>query len=151
MLDEDLAELYGTTTKRLNEQVGRNPDRFPGDFVFRLTAHEFDRLRSQNATSSWGGRRYPPRAFTEHGVLALAGVLRTDVAAQASIAIVRTFVRMRQVLATHEEIARRLAYIEERSEEHDEQLVALFEAIHRLLNPPDDHDERERIGFKSGR
>lgn len=88
--------------------------------------------------------------FTEHGALALAGVLRTDVATQASIAIVRAFVRMREVLATHEETARRLAYLEDRSEEHDERLTALFEAIHGLLNPPDDHDGRERIGFKPG-
>ena len=93
MLDQDLAGLYGVETKVLNQAVSRNRERFPEDFMFRLTREEFENLKSQIVTSSWGGRRYPPYAFTEHGILMLSGVLRSEQAVQVNIAIMRAFVR----------------------------------------------------------
>ncbi len=98
MLDQDLAELYEVETKRLNEQVKRNKDRFPDDFMFQLTKHEFEILKSQNATSSWGGRRTPPYAFTEHGVLMLSSVLKSKRATEVNIHIMRIFTKMRELL-----------------------------------------------------
>ncbi len=142
MLDEDLAALYGVATKRLNEQVSRNRERFPADFMFRLTVQELDNLRSQNATSSWGGRRYRPRAFTEQGVAMLSSVLRSRQAAQVNIAIVRTFVRLRQVLATHEDLARKVA-------QHDQQIGALFKHVQALLDKPLDPPKKRSIGFNN--
>src|SRR2546430_5754893 len=117
MLDSDLAELYGVTTKRLNEQVKRNIDRFPADFMFQLNQEESDRLRSQFATSKHGrgGRRYQPYVFTEHGALKLASVLNNEMAIQANIQIVRAFVRLREMLATHHEIARKIAEMEKKN------------------------------------
>src|SRR5579875_1408688 len=109
MLDANLAELYGVTTKRLNEQVRRNIDRFPDDFMLKLTREEVEALRSQFATSSsWGGRRYNPLAFTEQGVAMLSGVLRSQRAVQVNIAIMRAFVKLREMLASHRDLARRL-------------------------------------------
>src|SRR5439155_18119644 len=112
MLDEDLAAVYRTTTKRLNEQVNRNPERFPDDFAFLLTWQEVADLKSQTATSSWGGRRKLHRAFTEHGALMLASVLRTPIAVLASVYVVRAFVRMRELVLTRRELASKLAEIE---------------------------------------
>ena len=136
MLDEDLAELYGVTTKRLNEQVTRNQERFPGDFSFRLTRSELAHLRSQIATSSWGDRRYLPRAFTAHGAVMLANVLRTPVAIGASIQVVRAFVRLREMVAANKELARQLALLEQKLVEHDGQLEVVFDAIRKLMQPP---------------
>ncbi len=141
MLDSDLAELYGVPTKRLNEQVSRNLDRFPEDFMFQLTRDEFANLKSQIATSSWGGRRTAPRAFTEHGVAMLSAVLRSPQAVQVSLAVVRTFVRLRRVLLTNEDLARKVA-------QHDEEIGVLFEHIQALLGPPDT-PEKPRIGFRA--
>lgn len=131
IMDSDLAELYEVMTGRLNEQVKRNISRFPEDFAFQLTQEEFDILISQNAISSsaYGGRRKLPWAFTEHGTLMLSSILRSDRAAQVNIAIVRAFVRMREILATHKEVARKI-------EEHDRQISNLYEHVKRLLSPP---------------
>jgi hypothetical protein len=142
MLDADLAELYGVPTKRLNEQVTRNLERFPPDFLFELTAEEFDDLRSQIATSSWGGRRYLPRAFTEQ-VAMLSSVLRSKPAVQVNVAIVRTFVRLRRLLHANEQLARKVA-------EHDQQIAVLFEHVRTLLEPSEPPD-KPRIGFAPAR
>jgi len=109
MLDADLAGLYGVAMKVLMQAVRRNRSRFPHDFMFRLTAVELTNLRSQFVTSSWGGRRHPPHAFTEHGVAMLSSVLRSRRAVDANIAIMRTFVRLRQLSLSHDELARKLA------------------------------------------
>ncbi len=138
MLDSDLAELYEVETKRLNEQVKRNARRFPTDFAFQLTDEEFEHLRSQNATSRWGGRRYPPYAFTEQGVAMLSSVLRSDRAADVNVAIMRTFVRMREVLATHKDVARKI-------EEHDHHIAVLYDQLDRLLHPP--QSPKRKIGY----
>ena len=130
MLDADLAELYQVETGALVRAVKRNRDRFPEDFAFQLSKEEFDDLRSQIGISSWGGRRYPPYAFTEQGVAMLSGVLRSKRAVQVNVAIMRTFVRMRRMLATNQELARKVA-------QHDEEIGILFEHIQGLLEPPD--------------
>ena len=136
MLDFDLAELYGVSTKRLNEQLKRNLERFPRDFAFQLTEHEVSRLRSQFATSNdtadkgHGGRRYLPWAFTEHGVAMLAGVLNSPQAIHANILIVREFIRMRVVLNSNTEFERRLSELESGCEIRFEMA---FEAIRELM------------------
>jgi hypothetical protein len=145
MLDEDLAAVYRTTTKRLNQQVNRNLDRFPDDFAFLLTWQEVENLKSQIVTSSWGGRRKLPRVFTERGAVMLAGVLSTPVAVLASVQVVRAFVRMRGLLLTQRELARKLAEIEKSVPRHDHEIQAVFEAIRQLLENPS--AQRGRIGF----
>jgi phage regulator Rha-like protein len=145
MLDEDLAEIYGVTTKRLNEQVKRNLDRFPADFMFQLSKEEYAQLRSQFATSRWGGRRYPPFAFTEHGTVMLASVLNSPVAVQASIQVVRAFIRLREIMATHKELARKLSALEKK---YDERFQVVFEAIRKLMESPSGKPKR-KIGFHS--
>jgi len=133
LLDSDLAELYGVETKALTRAVRRNTDRFPADFMFRLSKNEFDQLRRHFGTSSqWGGRRYPPYAFTEHGIAMLSSVLHSDRAAKVNIEIVRTFVRLRRLLATHEDLARKLAALERR---YDDQFKVVFDAIRQLMEP----------------
>jgi hypothetical protein len=136
MLDADLAVLYRVTTKQLNQQVRRNLDRFPTDFAFRLTREEFTILRSQIVTSSlaWGGRRYPPYAFTEHGAVMLASVLNSPIAVQASIQVVRAFIRLRELLISHKELAKRLDELEAK---YDKQFAIVFEAIRQLMTPPE--------------
>ncbi len=131
MLDQDLAELYGTTTKRVNEQVRRNLARFPRDFMFQLTPEEWRDLRSQIATSSseHGGRRYPPLAFTEHGAVMLANVLSSRRAVTASILVVRTFVRLRELLTTHEALSRRIDAVDRR---HAHNFAHLFGELLKL-------------------
>ena len=148
MLDEDLAELYQVETKRLNEQVKRNMLRFPKDFMFQLTGQEFENLKSQIATSSWGGRRKLPFAFTEQGVAMLSTVLRSNRAVQASVAIMRAFVQLRQILGSHAELARKLAQLERRIEGHDTAIRSLFDAIRQLMNPPQP-EKKGRIGFQA--
>jgi len=124
MLDSDLADLYGVPTSRLNEQFKRNRDRFPADFALQLTKDEFDSLMSQIAISNSGrgGRRKPPRAFTEHGVAMLSSVLRSKKAVQVNISIVRTFIRLREILATHRDLARKV-------QEHDRQISNLYKIV----------------------
>lgn len=148
MLDSDLAELYGVTTKRLNEQAKRNQERFPADFMFQLTHEEIKSLRSQVATSNprRGGRRYRPYAFTEHGAIMAASVLNTHRAIEVSVYVVRAFVKLREMLRTHKELARKLAELEKRIEGHDEEIMALFEAIRQLMEPPE--KPAKRIGFR---
>ena len=147
MLDGDLAALYGVTTKRLNEQVKRNLDRFPEDFMLRLTADEASRLRSQFATSKnpgRGGRRYAPLAFTEHGAVMLASVLSSQVAVATSVQVVRAFVRLRQILESNADLARKLEDLEKR---YDGQFRVVFQAIRELMAPPE--SPPKRIGFKA--
>lgn len=145
LLDADLAGLYGVETKRLVEAVKRNRDRFPNDFMFQLTSEEFDILRSQSATSSqWGGRRYPPYAFTEQGVAMLSGVLRSKRAVQVNVEIMRAFVRLRRLLATNEQLSRKLNALERK---YDEQFKVVFDAIRELMKPLETPPKRGRIGF----
>jgi ORF6N domain len=147
MLDSDLAAIYGVPVKRLNEQVGRNPDRFPATFGFKLVEKEWDSLRSQIATSKGrGGRRYLPWVFTEHGALQLASVLNSKIAVEASIRAVQVFISMREQLAAHKELAGKLAELESRITGHDEALQNLFEAIRQLIEPPLPENRRQ-IGF----
>ena len=143
MLDADPAELYEVSTKRLNEQVRRNSRRFPSDFMFQLTKDEYEILRSQFATSSWGGRRYLPFAFTEQGVAMLSSVLESERAVLVNVEIMRTFVKLREILATHKDLARKL---EELEKKYDEQFAVVFEAIRELMTPPEPPPKR-RIGF----
>jgi hypothetical protein len=149
MLDGDLAKLYGVSTKRLNEQVRRNIARFPEDFMFQLTAEEGDSLRSQFATSKpgRGGRRYHTYAFTEQGVAMLSSVLNSERAIEVNIAIMRAFVRLREILATHKDLARKLEKIEKRLGQHDEKFQIVFEAIRQLMTPPPEPEKKRRIGF----
>jgi hypothetical protein len=151
MLDSDLAALYGVSTKRLNEQVKRNRDRFPGDFCFGMTHDEHASLRSQNATFDAGRgehRKYPPRVFTEHGALMAASVLNSPRAVQMSIFVVRAFLRLREWAAGHAELAAKLTELEHRVAGHDEDLKAIVRAIRQLTEPPS--APRRRIGFKGG-
>jgi len=132
MLDSDLAALYGVETRALIQAVHRNIERFPEDFMFQLTREEFDSLKSQDVISSrgWGGRRYPPYAFTEQGVAMLAGVLRSERAVQVNIEIMRAFVRLRAMLAADRDLSRRLDALERR---YDAQLKTVIEAIRQLM------------------
>jgi hypothetical protein len=146
MLDSDLAELYGVTTKRLNEQVRRNLSRFPADFVFQLTESESDLLRSQIATSKIGrgGRRYLPYVFTEQGVAMLSSVLNSERAIKVNIEIMRAFVRFRQILSSNKELSRRLDELEKK---YDAQFKMVFDAIRQLMAPPEPEPPKKRIGF----
>jgi len=132
MLDSELAALYGVSTGALNQAVRRNLDRFPEDFMFSLTRKEAENLKSQIVTSTWGGRRKLPSAFTEHGVAMLAGVLRSDRAVQMSIAIVRTFVRMREMIVAHKDIAARVEKLERSHDRTASVIEILVEDIDRL-------------------
>lgn len=145
MLDSDLAELYGVTTKRLNEQVRRNLKRFPEDFMLQLNADEASLLRSQFATSNVGrgGRRYLPYAFTEQGVAMLSTVLNSERAIQVNIAIMRTFVQLREMLATHKDLAQKLEALEKK---YDRQFKVVFDAIRQLMGP-EEPPKQQRIGF----
>jgi phage regulator Rha-like protein len=146
MIDSDLAELHGVTTKRLNEQVRRNLDRFPEDFMFQLTRAELESLRSQFATSNIGrgGRRHLPYAFTEHGAVMLANVLKSKVAIQASIQVVRAFVRLREMLATSAEFAQRLTAVEKKVGQHAVLIATILEKVAEPPSPP----KRRPIGFR---
>lgn len=147
MLDSDLAEVDGVAVKRLNEQVKRNASRFPTDFAFQLTAEEVTNLKSQIATSNKGrgGRRKLPFAFTEHGAIMLASVLNSDVAVEASVRVVRTFVRLREMIAAHAELNQRLDEMERRVAGHDEDLQKVFAAIRQLIEPP--ASEQREMGY----
>jgi len=148
MLDSHLALLYGVPTKRLNEQVRRNISRFPDDFMFQLTEDEYELLRSQNATSKSGsgGRRYLPLAFTEQGVAMLSTVLNSERAIQVNIVIMRAFVKLREILSTHRDLAQKLEELERKYETHDRQIKSIFEAIRQLMLPPE--KPKRQIGFK---
>lgn len=145
LLDADLARLYGVTTGNLNKAVNRNRDRFPADFMFRLTAKEARNLRFQFGISSWGGRRVLPYAFTEQGVAMLSSILNSERAVSVNIAIMRAFVKLRQAFETNRELARKFAKLERPLGKHDEEIAAILEAIRRLMTPPE--KPRREIGF----
>lgn len=149
MLDRDLAGLYGVTTARLNQQVRRNISRFPTDFAFVLTQREFTSLMLQFATSNSvrGGRRKAPFVFTEHGAVMAACILNSPVAIVASIHVVRAFVHLRKILASHAELARKLHELEKKFSQHDEQIAAVFAAIKELMTP-EIPEKKGTIGFK---
>jgi hypothetical protein len=140
LLDQDLAVLYGVKTKVLVQAVKRNLARFPEDFMFQLSPQEFLNLRSQSVTASWGGRRSRPYAFTEQGVAMLSAVLQSPRAVAVSIEIVRVFVRLRKLLASHDALARKLTELETRMTDHDEKFAVVFDAIRQLI----DEDRRGR-------
>ena len=149
MLDDDLAELYQVETKRLNEQVKRNIERFPEDFMFQLTVEEWETLRSQFATSKKGGRggrRYSPLAFTEHGVLMLSSVLNSDRAIQVNIQIMRIYAKLREMLLTNKDILLKLEKLERNVVKHDQDIKVVFGYLKELLNPKT--EPLRKIGFK---
>jgi hypothetical protein len=146
MLDDDLAELYQVETRRLNEQVKRNSERFPDDFMFRLNQEELENLMSQIATSSWGGRRKLPYAFTEQGVAMLSAILNSEVAIRVSIRIIRVFTKMRELLLTHKDILLQLEKMEKKLTGHDQDIALIFQYLKKLLGPPE--TVRPRIGFR---
>ncbi len=145
MLDSDLAEMYGVEVRVLNQAVKRNMERFPKDFMFKLTLKEFQNLKSQFVISSWGGKRKPPLAFTEQGVSMLAGVLNSPVAIQVNIQIIRIFSRMKELLLNHKDILLKLEKMEKDVTENKEDIAMIFEALKQLLNPP--QPKRTLIGF----
>lgn len=151
MLDRDLAVLYGVSTGNLNKAVQRNIRRFPDDFMFQLTKEEFDNLIFQSGTSSWGGTRKLPYAFTEQGVAMLSSVLHSDRAIMVNIQIVRVFTKMRQLLETHTEILRKLDQLQKKDIEQDQQILLIFEYLKQLeqaKQQQEDQANRKRIGFK---
>lgn len=145
MLDKDLAEMYGIEVRVLNQSVKRNIDRFPGDFMFTLTQAEFQNLKSQFVTSSWGGSRKLPTAFTEQGVAMLSGVLNSAVAVQVHIQIIRIFTKMKELLLTNKDILLKLEKMEKDVKENKEDIAMIFQALKRLLNPA--QQKRKLIGF----
>ena len=154
IIDEDLARIYGVETRRLNEQVKRNAERFPEDFMFQLTKEEYEGLlqatdlKSQIAISSYGhgGRRKTPYAFTEYGAIMAANVLKSSKAIHMSVLVVRAFVRLREMVATHQELALKLNELEQHLEDHDEKIEVIFEAIRQLMAPSE--KKKNKIGFE---
>ena len=148
MLDRDLAVLYGVSTGALNQAVRRNRERFPDDFMFSLDRKESENLKSQTVISSWGGRRKPPSAFTEHGVAMLAGVLRSERAIETSIAIVRAFVHLREMIVTNKDLAIRVEKLEKGQRQVSSIIDVLVDEIEHMkaLPPP----SKRKIGFGSG-
>ena len=146
ILDRDLALLYGIENKRLNEQVKRNISRFPEDFMFQLNQIEFQNLKSQIATSSWGGSRKLPYVFSEQGVAMLSSVLNSPIAIGVNIQIIRIFTKMREVLLTHKDILLKLEKMEKQIDNHDEQITLIFTYLKSLLTPQ--QPQRRRIGFR---
>src|SRR5579884_3572632 len=152
LLDSDLAALYQVATKALNQAVRRNRERFPEDFMFQLTDREYESLRSQFVTSNEtgrGGRRYRPYAFTEQGVAMLSSVLNSKRAIEVNIAIMRTFVRLRQVLASHEDLARKVDELQRTQAEQGQQIQTIFQAIQGMIEAPE--QPKRRIGFPTSR
>ena len=152
MLDSDLARIYGVETRILNQAVKRNINRFPADFMFQLTNEELSNLMSQIVISSWGGRRKMPFVFTEHGALMLASVLNSSTAIDASIYVVRAFVKLRELLTIHKELADRIDDLERRTfeklDEHADQLLLVFQALRELVTPK--QEPMAPVGFKIG-
>ena len=150
MIDRDLASLYKVPTGRLNEQVKRNRKRFPEDFMFQLTKKEYENWISQIAISNSEkmGLRRRPYAFTEHGVAMLASVLNSDKAIKISIHIIKAFVKLRNVISAHKELAHKLEQLERKTVKHDTEIQAIFEAIRQLMKPPE--QSKRRIGFHAG-
>lgn len=151
ILDHELALLYGVTVGRLNEAVKRNRNRFPADFMMKLTAAEHKSLLSQIAIAKpgRGGRRTPPYAFTEQGVAMLSSVLNSDRAVKVNIEIMRAFVRLRQLIASNEQLSRRLSDLERTMVDHDEKFAAVFDAIRELMSEEDEAPGKPRIGYEA--
>lgn len=145
LLDADLAALYRVETRRLNEQVRRNRARFPADFIFELTNEEFTNLKSHLATSSWGGRRKRPLAFTEHGAIMAATVLNSPRAVEMTIHVVRAFVQLRHLLASNRRLAEKFAQLERKVSSHDQAIVGILKTIRELMVPPE--PKKRPIGF----
>jgi len=144
MLDMDLAVLYGVSTRDLNKAVHRNIKRFPDDFMLQLTKEEFDNLMFQSGTSSWGGTRKLPYAFTEQGVAMLSSVLRSDRAIMANIQIIRVFTKIRHLLESHKEILQKLEELQKKDIEHDEKIMLIFEYLKQL-----EQAKQQRVSFIS--
>jgi len=149
MLDRDLAVLYGVETKVLNQAVRRNIKRFPEDFMFRLAKEEFEILRSQFVTSSWGGQRYAPYAFTEQGVAMLSSVLNSKKAVEVNIVIMRTFVNIRKFVSSYEGLAMKIAEIEKK---YDKKIGKIFTVLDYLIkgSEEENNNKKQEIGFKCG-
>ena len=144
MIDSDLAALYEVETKILNQAVKRNIERFPEDFMFQLSKEEYGILKSQNVTSSWGGRRTLPYAFSEQGVAMLSSVLNSKRAIQVNVEIMRTFVRLRRILSSHAELSERLEQLEMK---YDKQFASVFDAIRQLMN--ESEKPKKKIGYRT--
>ena len=151
MLDFHLAAIYKVETRRLNEQVKRNINRFPDRFMFQLNNTEWDNLKSQFATSSWGGRRKLPYGFTEHGVLMLSSVLNSDLAIKINIQIMRVYTKIRNILATHKDLLLKFEQVETKLADHDDKIMLIFEYLKQLEQVKQqelEHKNRSRIGYK---
>ncbi len=148
MTDADLGKLYQVETKFLNRAVQRNVGRFPEDFMFRLTPEEAESLRCQIGTSKErrGGRRYLPFVFTEHGVVMLSSVLKSERAVQMNILVVRAFVKLREMLASHKDLAHKMIHLERQQRSHGQQLAAVYTMVRRLMEPP--RKRKQTIGFR---
>jgi len=147
MLDSDLAELYQVETKVLNQAVKRNRERFPQDFMFQLTDEQWENLKSQNVTSSWGGRRTLPYAFTEQGVAMLSSVLNSDVAIKMNIQIIRVFTKMREMLLTHKDLLLEMEEIRKKVSGQDEKIELIFTYLREFIK--EQEKPRNSIGYKS--
>ena len=147
MLDRDMAELYGVMTSQLTRQVRRNIARFPTDFMFQLTKEELMNLMCQFGTSSWGGTRKLPHAFTEQGIAMLSGVLHSKRAIHVNIAIMRAFVKIRQFLSAHKGLAKKLEELEKKTTKHDAEIQAIFDVMKQLMTPPKPK-QKPQIGFR---
>ncbi len=148
MLDRDLAEMYGVETKQLKRQVKRNIDRFPKDFMFELTNKEFENLRSQIGTSSWGGTRYMPMAFTEQGVSMLSSILNSKTAIEVNIRIIRVFTKLREYALTHKEILLQLVKLEKEVKGNSKDIENIFMVLKELIEKQQKPPARNKIGFK---
>lgn len=149
MLDRDLAALYEVETKRINEQIKRNSARFPENFMFQLNEVEYENLKSHFATSSWGGSRKLPFAFTEHGVLQLANVLKSERATQMSIKIIEVFVSLRDYLLTNLNLKLEVEQIKKKLVNHDKNIELVFSYLDELIEKREDNTERTKIGYKN--
>lgn len=149
MLDRDLATLYNVETKRINEQVKRNALKFPEHFMFQLSAEEYDNLRSQYATSSWGGNRRLPYAFSEHGILQLANVLSSEKATRMSIKIIEVFVSLREMLNDNLSVKLEIETIKKKLANHDKNIELVFNYLDELIEKHENKTERTKIGYKN--
>jgi len=147
MLDKDLAELYGVTTGNLNKAVTRNKERFPEDFMFRITSEEWEELKSQIEASDWGGTRKMPRAFTEQGVAMLSGVLNSERAVKVNIQIMRAYTKMREMLLTHKDLLLKMEELEKKVATQDEKVIKIFNYLKQFIK--EQEKPRKQIGFKS--
>lgn len=148
-LDRDLAEMYGVETKQLKRQVNRNMERFPKDFMFTLTPKEFENLRSQFGTSSWGGTRYMPMAFTEQGVAMLSSILNSKTAIEVNIRIIRVFTRLREYALTHKDILLQLSQLEKEAKNNTRDIDNIFAVLKELIEKQSKPTRRNVIGFKN--